>query len=169
MLAINLQYPHTTSPDWSSYISLKNKWREFDKRSKNFTLIDHDINSDGLFPFVSVILLLLRPASLMHRNLQRWKIVAVNFSPAITCILVDTSFCCSKRFFFSIGIRRREISSRNVTWAPEQSNQQNCALGCCCKPLSLGRFTMSFLFHNTLCLRIPYLPKWLTLSCRVLE
>ena len=144
---------------------------------------------------LSVILLPLCPASLTHRSPQRCKIVAVNFSPAITCIFravftwlskvieelvwfwfyyalwlasvftlvlvlqqssenrsIDTSFCCSERFFFSIGIRRCEISSRNVTWAPEQSNQQNCALGCSCKPLSLGRFTMSFLFLNTLLL-----------------
>ena len=48
---------------------------------------------------ISVILLPLGPASLMHRNPQRRKIVAVNFGPAITCILVDTSFCCSERFF----------------------------------------------------------------------
>ena len=29
------QYPHTNSPDWSAYISLKNYLREFDKRSKH--------------------------------------------------------------------------------------------------------------------------------------
>ena len=31
----SLQYPHTNSPDWSEYISSKNKLREFDKRSKH--------------------------------------------------------------------------------------------------------------------------------------
>ena len=39
----------------------------------------------------------------MHRNPQRCEIVAVNFSPAITCILVDTSFCCKKIFVFQQG------------------------------------------------------------------
>ena len=41
-------YPHTNSPNWSLYISLKNKLREFDKRSKHFLLGDHFINSHNL-------------------------------------------------------------------------------------------------------------------------
>ena len=75
----NSQCPHTNSPDWSSYISLKNQWREFDKSSRNFTLL---IMLLILMAFsldcVSVILLPLRPASLTHRNPHRHKIVAVN-------------------------------------------------------------------------------------------
>ena len=33
------------SPDWSSYISLKNQSREFDKRSKRFPFNGHNILS----------------------------------------------------------------------------------------------------------------------------
>ena len=32
------RYPLTNSPNWSPYISLKNELREFDKRSKHFSL-----------------------------------------------------------------------------------------------------------------------------------
>ena len=42
------QYPHTTSPNWSPYISLENELREFDKRSRHFFLGDHFINSHNL-------------------------------------------------------------------------------------------------------------------------
>ena len=42
------QYPHTNSPNWSLYISLKNELREFDKRSKYLLLGDHLINSHNL-------------------------------------------------------------------------------------------------------------------------
>ena len=42
------QYPHTNSPNWSLYISLKNELREFDKRSRNFYLADRFINSHNL-------------------------------------------------------------------------------------------------------------------------
>ena len=43
------QYPQTNSPNWSLYISIKNKLREFDKRSKHFSLSDHFTNSHKLF------------------------------------------------------------------------------------------------------------------------
>ena len=39
------QYPHTNSPNWSFYISLRNKLRAFGRRSKPFLLGDHFINS----------------------------------------------------------------------------------------------------------------------------
>ena len=39
------QCPHINSPYWSSYISLKNKLREFNNRSKHFLCSDHFINS----------------------------------------------------------------------------------------------------------------------------
>ena len=39
------QYQQTNSPDWSSYTSLKNKWREFNKRSKQFPFGDNLINT----------------------------------------------------------------------------------------------------------------------------
>ena len=42
------QYPQANSPNWSLYISLKNKLREFDKRSKYFLFGDHLINSHNL-------------------------------------------------------------------------------------------------------------------------
>ena len=42
------QYPHTNSPNWSPYISLKNELREFVKRSRHFYLGDHFINSHNL-------------------------------------------------------------------------------------------------------------------------
>ena len=42
------QYPHANSPNWSLYISFKNKLREFDKRSRHFPLGDHFINSHNL-------------------------------------------------------------------------------------------------------------------------
>ena len=41
------QYPHTNSPNWYPYISFKNKFREYDKRSKHFHF-DHFINSHNL-------------------------------------------------------------------------------------------------------------------------
>ena len=41
------QYPETNSPNWSLYISLKNVFREFDERSKQF-LFDHFYNSHNL-------------------------------------------------------------------------------------------------------------------------
>ena len=44
----NSQYPHTNSPNWPLYITLKNELREFDKRSKYFLLGDHFINSHNL-------------------------------------------------------------------------------------------------------------------------
>ena len=47
-LLIKSQYPHTNSPNWSLYISLKNELREFDKRSKHFLVGDHFINSHNL-------------------------------------------------------------------------------------------------------------------------
>ena len=40
--------PQANSPNWSLYISLKNKLREFDKRSKHFLFGDHLINSHNL-------------------------------------------------------------------------------------------------------------------------
>ena len=45
---LRVNYPHTSSPNWSPYISLKNKFREFDKRSRHFYLGDHFINSHNL-------------------------------------------------------------------------------------------------------------------------
>ena len=39
------QYPHTNSPDSSSYVSKKKKIREFNKISKYFLFADHFINS----------------------------------------------------------------------------------------------------------------------------
>jgi len=42
------QYPHTNSPNWWLYISLKNELREFDNRSRHFLLCDHFINSHNL-------------------------------------------------------------------------------------------------------------------------
>ena len=46
---VSPQYLYTNSPYWSSYICIKNKLREFDKRSKHFPLGDHFINSHNLF------------------------------------------------------------------------------------------------------------------------
>ena len=43
------QYPHANSLDWSSYISLNNKLREFGRRSKHFLLGDHIMNSHNYF------------------------------------------------------------------------------------------------------------------------
>ena len=43
------QYPHKNSPNWSLYISLRNKLREFGRRSKHFLLGDHFINSHNYF------------------------------------------------------------------------------------------------------------------------
>ena len=51
-------YPHTNSPNWSLYISLKNELREFDKRSKYFFVGDHSINSHTFPP--DCLLTLLR-------------------------------------------------------------------------------------------------------------
>ena len=46
--ATKSQYPHTNSPNWSPYISLKNELREYDKRSEHFPSGDHFINSHNL-------------------------------------------------------------------------------------------------------------------------
>ena len=43
------QYPLTNSSNWSPYISLKNKFREFDNRSKHLLYSDHFINSHNHF------------------------------------------------------------------------------------------------------------------------
>ena len=43
------QYPHINYPNWSPYISIKNKLREFDKRSKHFPSGDYFISSPNLF------------------------------------------------------------------------------------------------------------------------
>ena len=48
VLTFKPQYPHTNSPNWSLYIFLKNKLREFDNRSRHFLLCDHFINSHNL-------------------------------------------------------------------------------------------------------------------------
>ena len=40
--------PQANSPNWSLYISLNNKLREFEKRSKYFLFGDHLINSHNL-------------------------------------------------------------------------------------------------------------------------
>ena len=42
-------YPNTNSPNWSLYISIKNKLREFGKRSKHFLLGDYFVNSHDIF------------------------------------------------------------------------------------------------------------------------
>ena len=42
------QYPHTTSPNWSLYISFMDGLREFDKRWKRCLLGDHFVNSHNL-------------------------------------------------------------------------------------------------------------------------
>ena len=39
---------HTNSPNWSLYIFVKNKLREFDNRSRHFLCGDHFINSHNL-------------------------------------------------------------------------------------------------------------------------
>ena len=49
MYPLQPQYPNTNSPDWSPYISLNNKLREFGRRSKHFLLGDHIINSHNHF------------------------------------------------------------------------------------------------------------------------
>ena len=51
---VSPQYLHTNSPNWSSYISIKNKLREFDKRSKHFLLGDHFANSHNLFSWLFI-------------------------------------------------------------------------------------------------------------------
>ena len=48
------QYPHTNSPNWSLYILLKNKLREFDERSKHFLLGDQFINSHNQISWQSM-------------------------------------------------------------------------------------------------------------------
>ena len=45
---INPLSPHTNSPNWSLYIFVKNKLREFDNRSRHFLCGDHFINSHDL-------------------------------------------------------------------------------------------------------------------------
>ena len=45
----NPQYPHTNSPNWCIYISIKNKLREFDKILNHFLPADYFINSHNLF------------------------------------------------------------------------------------------------------------------------
>ena len=62
-------YPHTNSPHWSSYIALKNKLREFDKRLKHFSLADHFIYSHKLFFYYASILL---------RENWCWSLLALN-------------------------------------------------------------------------------------------
>ena len=54
------QYPHTNSPNWSLYISLKNELREFDKRSKYFLLGDHFPNSHNLISLLGLKELIVR-------------------------------------------------------------------------------------------------------------
>ena len=58
------QYSHTSSPGWSSYISLKNKLREFGRISKHFLLGDYFINSHNHFPW-------------QHMNIVRRKLMLV--------------------------------------------------------------------------------------------
>ena len=48
-LTLKPQYPHTNSPNWSLYISIKNKLREFDKRSKHFPSGDRFTDSHNPF------------------------------------------------------------------------------------------------------------------------
>ena len=48
------QYSRTNSPNWSQYISIKNKLREFDKRSKPFPSGDYCINSHNLFSWLCI-------------------------------------------------------------------------------------------------------------------
>ena len=48
------QYPHTNSPNWSLYISLKNELREFDNRSRHFLLGDQFINSHNQISWQSM-------------------------------------------------------------------------------------------------------------------
>ena len=50
------QYPHTTSPNWSLCISIKNKLREFDKRSMHFPFSDHFTNSHDLFSWLRIVI-----------------------------------------------------------------------------------------------------------------
>ena len=54
----SLPHPHTNSPNWSLYISLKNVLREFDKRSKHFLLSDHFVNSHNLisWQYMSIVM-----------------------------------------------------------------------------------------------------------------
>ena len=52
-----IQYAHTNSPNWSLYISIKNKLREFDKGSKHFPSGDYFINSLNLFSWLCLIFL----------------------------------------------------------------------------------------------------------------
>ena len=42
------RYPQTNSPDWSLYISINNKLRGLDKRSKYFSLGDYFVYSHNL-------------------------------------------------------------------------------------------------------------------------
>ena len=57
LILIKPWYLHANSPHWSSYIALKNKLRESDKRSKHFSLGDHFIYSHKLFFYYVSILL----------------------------------------------------------------------------------------------------------------
>ena len=49
---IKPQHSHTNSPNWSLCISMKNKLREFDKKSENFPSSDYFINSHNLFSWL---------------------------------------------------------------------------------------------------------------------
>ena len=49
------QYPHTNSPNWSLYISIKNKLRGLDKRSMHFLFSDHFTNSHNLFSWLCIV------------------------------------------------------------------------------------------------------------------
>ena len=51
---IKPQHSHTNSPNWSLYISMKNKLREFDKRSKHFPSSDYFFNSHNLFSWLCI-------------------------------------------------------------------------------------------------------------------
>ena len=47
-LSPNIHTKIYNSPNWSPYVSLKNEFREFDKRSRHFPFGDHFINSHNL-------------------------------------------------------------------------------------------------------------------------
>ena len=51
---VNLLYLPTNSPNWPLYISIKNKLREFGRRSKHFLLGHYFINSHNLFCWLCV-------------------------------------------------------------------------------------------------------------------
>ena len=101
------QYPHTNSPNWSPYISLKNYLREFGKRS-------------NIFLFVIILLILIDFA---HDSL--WILLGENWSWAVLGLKwcnVKFPLCFTGKYgtiiFWKRIFIKMIIQSNPVLWAP---------------------------------------------------